>query len=61
MKSEPTTVRKLDRFHAILFGRAPDDRDRAALREFLGPKPTEADWHRLAQALLLCNEFAFID
>ena len=61
VKCEPTTDRKLHRCHAILFGRAPDDRERAALREFLGPRPSEADWHRLAQALLLCNEFAFID
>ncbi len=61
VKAETTSDRKLDRCYAILFGRSPDDRERAALREFLGPKPALDDWRRLAQALLLCNEFAFID
>jgi hypothetical protein len=56
-----TTDGKLDRCYAILLGRSPDARERAALREFLGPTPAEADWQRLGQALLLCNEFAFID
>ena len=38
------------------------DRETVALREFLGgATPSDADWQRLAQALLLSNEFAFID
>ena len=61
VRGEPTPDRKLDRCYAVLFGRSPDPRERAAVREFLGPGPGEAAWHRLAQALLLCNEFAFID
>jgi cytochrome c553 len=61
VKRQPTTDARLDRSYAVLFGRPPDPRERAALREFLGPNPAEADWQRLAQSLLLCNEFAFID
>ena len=61
VKGCPSPDAKLDRCYAILFGRSPDDRERAAVRDFLGPKPAEADWQRLAQALLLSNEFAFID
>jgi hypothetical protein len=61
IKAEPTEERKLSRCYTVLFGRTPDARERAAVREFLGAKPTETDWQRLAQALLLCNEFAFID
>ncbi len=61
MKRARSADARLDRAYAILFARAPDARERAAVREFLGPKPAEVDWQRLAQALLLCNEFAFID
>jgi hypothetical protein len=61
VKREPTPDGRLDRAYAILFGRTPDARERAAVREFLGADPAEADWQRLGQALLLCNEFAFID
>jgi hypothetical protein len=60
--AEPTVERKLARCFSILYGRRPDDRETAVLREFLGgSKPSDADWQRLVQALLLSNEFAFID
>jgi hypothetical protein len=61
VKSEPVVEKRLSLCFAILFGRKPEDREVAAVREFLGPKPDETDWQRLAQALLLSNEFAFID
>jgi hypothetical protein len=51
--------RKLDRVFAILFARPPTDRERALARTALADPGI--GWPRFAQALLMTNEFMFID
>jgi hypothetical protein len=53
-------ARKLDRVYAILFGRPPTDRERALALEVLAADPAGA-WSRFTHALLMSNEFVFID
>ncbi len=62
VRSEAAADRRIDRCFSILLGRPPEPREVGLVREFLGgPSPSESDWERLVQALLLSNEFAFID
>jgi hypothetical protein len=50
----------VDRLHRLLYGRAPKPDEVALAKEFLGSAPNAA-WERYAQALLLANEFVFVD
>jgi hypothetical protein len=52
---------RLDRLVELAWGRQPDAVLRQRLRSFLGEQPGEEQWHQLAHALLLANEFLFID
>jgi hypothetical protein len=52
--------RKLERVYAILFGRPPTDRERVLATEVLAADPANG-WPRLAHALLMTNEFLFVD
>jgi mono/diheme cytochrome c family protein len=52
--------RKLDRIFALLFSRSPTDRERALATEVIGTDPANG-WPRFAQALLMTNEFLFVD
>jgi cytochrome c553 len=52
--------RRVDRLHRLCFGRAAGVEERALARQFLGASSTTA-WERYAQALLLTNEFVFVD
>jgi Protein of unknown function (DUF1553)/Protein of unknown function (DUF1549)/Planctomycete cytochrome C len=52
--------RKLDRVYAILYGRLPTERERALAAEVLAIDPAKT-WPRFAQALLMTNEFLFVD
>jgi hypothetical protein len=56
--TEPAS--KLDRVYAILFGRPPTNRERALALDVLAADPANG-WPRLAHALLMTNEFLFID
>jgi hypothetical protein len=47
--------KKLERICAILFGRAPTDLERMLAKEM------SADWPRFVHALLMTNEFVFVD
>jgi hypothetical protein len=50
--------RKVERLQRILYGRAPTPREVSLAREFL----TDAgEWERYAHALLMANEFVFVD
>jgi hypothetical protein len=53
-------VQKLDRVYAILYGRSPTDRDRSLAVEVLTEDPAGV-WPRFAHALLMTNEFLFVD
>src|SRR3954469_18150557 len=52
--------RKLERVYAILFARPPTDRERMLGAEVLAADPANG-WPRLAHALLMTNEFLFVD
>jgi mono/diheme cytochrome c family protein len=57
---------RIEQAYRWVFGRAPHERERQFVQEFLGSAgsaPTEklTSWEQLAQALLASNEFVFID
>jgi hypothetical protein len=58
---------RIDRLYRLLFGRSPTTAEQAAGRAFIdaatsGPAPdAPGPWERYAQALLLSNEFLFVD
>jgi Protein of unknown function (DUF1553) len=51
---------KLDRVYAILYGRRPTGRERALAAEVIGADPGNG-WPRFTHALLMTNEFLFVD
>jgi hypothetical protein len=60
VSSRVDSNRRLDRVYAILFGRPPFDREREIASEVLAADPA-GGWPRLAHALLMTNEFLFVD
>jgi hypothetical protein len=60
---------RVQRLYKMLFGRPATAEELAAAREFLATKPADGDknvlklneWERYAQALLMTNEFSFVD
>jgi len=52
--------KKLDRLYAILYSRSPTDRERALASEVVASDPANG-WPRFAHALLMANEFLFVD
>ena len=53
---------KVARLYRLLYGRAPDADEAAMARAFLADRSDGSDpWPALAQALLMANEFAFVD
>ena len=52
---------KVARLYQILFARKPVAEELAKVSKFLGEKPDGARWQSLVHALLLVNEFNFID
>ncbi|MFO0928361.1 MAG: DUF1549 and DUF1553 domain-containing protein [Gemmataceae bacterium] len=52
---------RITAMYRVCFGRHPDADERALAAAFLGDKPAPEAWLRLAQALLLSNEFHFVD
>ena len=54
-------AQRIDRVYRIILGRTADVDEVELARSYLGAKPTPARWQRLAHALLMTNEFLFID
>jgi hypothetical protein len=52
---------RVSRLYEVLYSRLPSDRERLLARIYLGNEPTEEDWYRYTQALLMSNEFVFVD
>jgi hypothetical protein len=61
VKACVTNEQKIRRLYAILFNRWPDHRELVLLLASLSATPVPADWDRLIQAMLLSNEFVFLD
>lgn len=56
------TDAKIDRLVGLIYGRPAEAEDHALARAFLGDSPDRSNrWPALVQALLLANEFVFID
>jgi hypothetical protein len=61
-KDAPTGgAERVRRVYAILFNRAPTDRELALATAYLGEKPAAEAWNRYTHVLLGSNEFLFID
>ncbi len=56
-----STDTRVHQIHRILFARAPSDAESRLAAEFLGTQPSAANWRHFVQALLLTNEFVFVD
>jgi hypothetical protein len=52
--------RRLDRVYAILYARRPTEQERGLAREVLAGDPANG-WPRFVHALLMTNEFLFVD
>jgi hypothetical protein len=60
--AEPDVGRRVERLYGLAYGRAPSAEEAALARHFVGAAPgTPVAWERYAQALLLANEFVFVD
>jgi len=52
---------KVNRLYKTLFSRAPVAEERTLANKYLGEKPVAVKWQNYVHALLLTNEFSFID
>lgn len=52
---------RIDRIYQVAFCRDPSAEERELAEQFLGEAPSAAAWQQFAQALLLTNEFVFVD
>lgn len=52
---------KVTRLYETIFARQPTDDEKQLAAAFLGANPTAESWQQLAQALLMTNEFVFVD
>jgi mono/diheme cytochrome c family protein len=59
--SLPTPAERVTRIYRHLFSRAPTATELQAATDYLGGQPTADQWTRYAHALLLTNEFVFVD
>ena len=58
---EPNTSSRVKHLIRILFSREPNAQEERLATEFLGSQPSPIAWQQFAQALLLTNEFVFVD
>jgi mono/diheme cytochrome c family protein len=62
VRSASSTGERIRRVYQLLFSRAPTDDEQQMAAEYLGEDSiTEEAWVRLIHALLLTNEFVFVD
>jgi len=55
------SVARIRELYGLTFAREPSLQEEAAAIEFLGEAPSADQWQRLAQGLLMTNEFMFVD
>jgi hypothetical protein len=55
------TAGKVERLYRLLYGRRPGAQEVSLAREYLGAAPAAVAWQRYVQALMLANEFVFVD
>jgi hypothetical protein len=59
--SRPDDGARIERIYQTVLQRSPDPAERKLADEFLGPSPTAAQFEKFIQALLMSNEFIFVD
>ena len=52
---------RVRQIYRVLFARVPTEAELRLATDYLGPNPSAAHWQQFAQALLLTNEFVFVD
>jgi hypothetical protein len=58
---EGDLAKRVERIYRHLYGRSPTTTELSLAREFLRSPDTSATWERYVQALLIANEFVFVD
>ena len=61
VKDAKTPAAKLDAIYLACFARAPTEKERERLLAFVAKGPEAEKWLDLTHALLMSNEFAFVD
>jgi hypothetical protein len=61
ISGQPEPAMKLDQIYRTVFARSPTDDESKLSLQFLGESPTDELWSELVQALLMSNEFVFVD
>jgi plasmid stabilization system protein ParE len=59
--STGTSAEKVQRLYRVLYAREATTAELTLAREYLAEAGGPAAWERYAQALLMANEFAFVD
>jgi len=59
--SRTTVAEKVSLLYELAFGRLPDETERRRAAEFLTEQPTAERWAAFVQALMMSNEFVFLD
>jgi hypothetical protein len=60
--AERNASTKIERVYRLIYNRPPSEADLMAVREFLDGAAAEATrWQAFVQALLMANEFVFVD
>ncbi len=54
-------VSKIGHVYTLLFGRVPTEEESKLALDYLGDKPDAENWSQLVHALLMTNEFVFVD
>ncbi len=57
---EPDVSRRVDRLYHVLYGRSPSAEEASLAKDFLAGADPSA-WSRFVQALMIANEFVFVD
>jgi hypothetical protein len=52
---------KVTRLYETIFARQPTDDEKQLAAQFLGDAPSAESWQQFAQALVMTNEFVFVD
>ena len=57
----PSIESRVSRIHQLLFGRPPNEDELEGAKKFLGEAPSANNWAGYVHALMMTNEFVFLD
>jgi hypothetical protein len=61
IKNKTSVSEKITSIYQLIYGRPPNSSDLTRLQNFLGNEPDPKTWAQFAQALVMANEFTFVD